>query len=261
VPQEPDIQSNYTLSKHDILWTYLLAARGDDREPTDDERIVESMTFQVAMIASDGWILASDTRASDPGPVPTGDSQVEVPTTSTTSKIVYRPDTKIIYAFSGGELSRIAGIMLEDEAHTGINQSQRSDTLTRVSVTVNQKRPELRRGGRLIVIFSDPQPEMFTIDLGRIAVSRQDVAYSAVGSLAMFFVQRYRERRTVDDLKFLAAHTVLQGHFFNQSVVEGLELWWGKRGMVDQASGAEIDALRKRSEKLDARLRKDIYRV
>lgn len=259
--QELGIQSNYKISQRDLLWKYLLNPKArDDREPTDQEKIAESMTFQVAMIACDGWLLASDTRGYDPGMVATGNSAVEAATTSVTCKVVCLPDTKIIYAFSGGELSRIAGLMLEDAARAGIDQGQRTVTLTGISMTASQKRLDLRRDGRLIVIFRDPQPEMLTIHLGHMAIPLQDIAYGGGGNLAMFFVQRYRERCTVDELKFLAAHTVLQGRFFNPSVVEGLELWWEKGGMVDQASDVEIEELRKRSEKLDARLRGDIYR-
>jgi len=225
---------------------------------SEEEMLAKSMTFQVAMMASDGWVLASDTCAFDPYMARALDDTVMVSIRSPTRKIVHRSELSLTYAFSGGSLARRAGLTLEDGLRNGVVQPpDRAAFLNECLTKTAQQYKDERPGGSLLVIFdSIAMPEIWTVDFGRTAVSRTDLAFGGGGNLAMLFPQRYYVRAPVDRLKFLAAHTILEAHVFNPSVVDGLEVWSGKNGQIEQAPEAEIDGFKKRSAEIHKRIGK-----
>ena len=101
------------------------------------------------------------------------------------------------------------------------------------------------------MIFYEPVPEMWTLHIGGSPILRQSFAFGSAGNLAMLFTMRYRDLRPVEELKFLAAHSVIEAHTFNPSVVDGLELWSCIDGRVERASKAELTKLSERSVRFD----------
>ncbi|MGB9486791.1 MAG: hypothetical protein WCD04_11855, partial [Terriglobia bacterium] len=77
------------------------------RHPIPDQE--NDVTLQVALIGTDGIVLASDRRAVD--------SFHQIQTTSLTTKTIIRPDYKMAVAFSGNlKLSgAVAGKVIDSE--------------------------------------------------------------------------------------------------------------------------------------------------
>jgi hypothetical protein len=172
---------------------------------------------------------------------------------SITSKIENNAASSLIFAFSGGSTAVRASILLNERA-SNINPENRRKELTKIAF---DSAPEGKpTGDSLIVIFYEAEPEIWTIPIGSAAVLRKDFAFGGGGNLAMYLVQRHYHSRSVEQLKFLAAHTVLEGHYFNPSVVDGLELWSSEKGGASESPEEELATFRKRSEKVHARFGK-----
>jgi len=222
------------------------------------EALVKLMTFQVALLGTDGWVLASDTCIFDPYPTAVGsnESPMVIGVRSTGTKIVYRPEIGVIYACSGGSnLSYETGANLERRLKAAISPEGRyaaldeseKEAISRYSQEVD---------GSLIVIFLTDPIECWTISIRGVPVRRSLVAYGGGGNLAMYFPNRlYIERnRPVADLKLLAAYAVLEANFFNPSVVEGLEMYWSERGNVHHATESELRDITEQSADIRARI-------
>jgi hypothetical protein len=216
----------------------------------------EFVTLQVGMIGSNGWVLASDTLAYDPFPLAAGEQRLSAPVLSpVVSKIVHVEVASLVYGYAGGELARIAGIALEEKANAQITPGQRMKDLTEISITAPLKRPDLRPDGGLILIFYRPQLELWAFQLGHLPQQYARFAFGGGGNLAMYWTQRfYDPAASIESLKFLAAHTILEGHHCNPSFVKGLELWSGSGGRVAKAPEKELSELAERSAGLHAEL-------
>lgn len=216
------------------------------------EALVKFMTFQVALIGTDGWVLASDERAYDLFAAPTSQGAKSVAPMSRVSKIIHPANLDFIYALSGGnDLSRDTGRALEEiaGATAKLPPAKRRDALADAQAQVVQQKyaGQRRLDGALLVLFESPQ-ELWSMSIPGAPVQYKEFAFGGAGNLAMLYVQRHYQRVAVSKLKFLAAHTVLEGHFCNPSVVEGLELYWSENGVIHRATDAELQGLRKRSE-------------
>jgi len=220
---------------------------------SQEEMLLRSMTFQVGLLGTNGWVLASDTCLYEPYPVATGERSTVVPIRSMGSKIVHNQTARMIYAVSGGvNLSREAGEILNRQAGTnGIELDKRREILSEVGPQTLAKFPNAQDrnlGGTLLVIFYDPKPAMWTLDIGGAPVLRESLAFGGAGSLAMLFAVRYYEKtRPVEELTFLAAHSIIEASFFNPSLVDGLELWSCTDGRVERALDTELVKLQERS--------------
>jgi hypothetical protein len=222
---------------------------------TPEEEAVKFMTFQVALKASDGWVLASDTRAYDPYPMRVRDGSKVAPTLSPVSKIVYRPDLSLIYAISGGNnLAQQAGTLLENKIKSVLDVSTRRQLLTEAGGEAMIAQPTKGSGGGLLIIFLAPSPEIWTLDVGSSAVQRPEFGFGGAGNLAMYFVQRLYRQRSVNELTLLAAYSVLEAAYCNPSVVDGLEMYWSHDGVIHQATALELQNLRERSALLQMRM-------
>ena len=207
-------------------------------------------------------MLASDTCIYDPYQLATGEGTTNAAMRSSGSKIVHNEAAGLIYAVSGGSnLSREAGEILDRYVRTGgIEPDKRRAVLTELGLEAQTKFTNSRSvAGTLLVIFYDREPNMWTLDIGSAPVSRETFAFGGGGNLAMFFVARFPESRTVEELKFLAAHSVSEAHFFNPSVVDGLELWSCTNGRVERATDTELSELRKRSARFNRRVRAGLF--
>jgi hypothetical protein len=227
------------------------------------------MTLQVAMIASGGWLLASDVAGAEPQPTsidgqrPTGAPIVPF----AEGKIARIEKHSIIYAFAGAGSTKAAGLLMGEVADADpALLSDRNNFLRKVKERADQRygHPLNPVPGTLTVFFLAPKVELWTLHLERCNIigPRIDPPFSmaGAGNWAMFFPCRYYEQRALADLKLLAAHTILTGNHFNRTGVAGLELWSAGNGEPPQkAEEPEIQKLKERSAALSERLRATIF--
>jgi hypothetical protein len=170
----------------------------------------------------------------------------------------------MIYAFSGGfDLSRKAGEILDSKVQNGaIESTKRRFVLSELGVEAVRKFPprSKRYGGSLLVIFYDSPVEMWTLNLDSSPIHRSFYAFGGFGSFAMFLVLRYRESRSVEQLKFLTAHSVIEAHLLHPSVVKGLELWsYTESQGVKQATDLELEELKARSTQFSESIKTQLF--
>jgi hypothetical protein len=212
------------------------------------------MTLQVGMIAKDGWVLASDTRSLDLDGLAADDGLLP----GMTPKIVRCANNRAIYAFSGNELAHNAGLMFEERLDS-ILKGHRAAELKRLGEDAHRAPiTKLSMAGsrnRLLIIFYGPdqEPSLWSVGIGELGeFSPRQYAIAGGANLAKFFPVAYYEslsdeRRTVRNLKRLAAHTICEGHTINPSPVAGLQLfWWTKKNdKAEEADHEEISELSK----------------
>jgi hypothetical protein len=78
---------------------------------------------------------------------------------------------------------------------------------------------------------------------------------------AIFFGERYHDpSKTVDDLKTLAAHIILEGHKLSPSAIDGLELLESRDGHEPRLLEAwELAVLKTKSDAIHSGLVKDFF--
>jgi hypothetical protein len=228
------------------------------------------MTLQVAMIASDGWLLASDLAGTEPVPtIVDGQGQPSVAgVRSAEPKIVRVERHSLIYAFAGTGSAKSSGALLGTiaDGNPAAVVNDRMSFLCAVQQEAKTKygNPVMGPDGTLTILFLKPKAELWTLHLARCNIigPRLDppCAVAGAGNWAMFLPCRYYEPRPLADLKLLAAHTILTGNYFNPTGVAGLQLWSAKHGEEpEEADEAEIRDLEKRSALLSDSLRTAIF--
>jgi 20S proteasome alpha/beta subunit len=219
--------------------------------------IVEELpvTFQVGLIGSDGWVLASDT-------LETLDTGAQI-LASATDKLY--EDDKVVVAFSGDDWSRKA----RDRVIEKIRDSSEAPrkVLTDIGNAVWQEIPEQvkpRARRTLIVAFTDNPKRFYFLELGKgmLLEKRDFVTAGDDQNPAHFFIQRYYVRgaateNTIDQLKLLAAHTIRQASRHN-SRVQGLDMIVCRvkddTSQCERVSDSEIKRLSAESEAIDQQL-------
>lgn len=190
------------------------------------------MTLQIAMIAQDGWLLASDTRSYE---APMAVNQA--PYLSSSRKIVYAPQQNIVYAYSGDNFAQQAGgLLLMHMLDTGDtpNATPMIEVLLRkvageVQKSIDQKMLDSRR---LICLFLGTPParaQLWTLDIWSrmpaVPTMRTGHIMAGVPTPAQLFPQLfYSQQKTVRELMLLAAHTLLMGAKCNPSFIDGLDM-------------------------------------
>lgn len=223
------------------------------------------MTLAVGLIGSDGWVLASDKRLYESS----GNLQPEVnkiitgTMLSRTPKIHWVPEADLIYTFAGDHVSMLAGEALADKLKkNACSPSARGTFLNEVGNLFwsNHARlttqPSLKRD--LLVIFTKPSVQLWTVGLGLTSTPGLHEDIALIGDTsngAKIFPLLYYSPRSVEELKVLAAHTILLGHQCAKSLVEGLEMWVGTPD-AEQIQPSELRELEKRSAKIDKATRR-----
>src|SRR5271156_1974590 len=124
------------------------------------------MTLQIAMMTCDGWIVASDACAYEQVPVQVDKLKAGTGAGTSTSKIEHCPRGRLLYCFGGNYAAREAGIILKERAIEKIDPSEREALLRGVNAECNRRQAEIGKSissGRLIVVFYDPQPELWSL--------------------------------------------------------------------------------------------------
>ncbi len=79
---------------------------------------------------------------------------------------------------------------------------------------------------------------------------------------AKLFPLLYHKKQSLEDLKLLAAHTILMGNACAPGVISGLEMWTGDNDGKNAArlEPTEIDELKRQSERINSMLAKEFNR-
>jgi hypothetical protein len=216
------------------------------------------VTFQVALIGSDGWVLASDLRATMQG---------GRRLTFETEKIRY--ENRIASAPFGDECAQIARDQIIDKLHPDpatLGTEEFKQTLERFSEKVWEKEYRLQNDGRpqsnkirpgcergIIFISADSTHKIFILGIGKRSNFVSSVSKYVGGdpmNPASYLIERYYEKGySVDQLSVLAAHAVVQSSRHN-TLISGLQVMSWHAGDTD-AKFLDADDYRARSQRLE----------
>ncbi len=230
------------------------------------EQKLRRMTLIVGILCTEGIILAADKNALSP---PSEYDRLDtVDDIFGIRKIRHVEKHKLAYAFAGDELAIDVGNELFEQR---IDWSQDSNIGARLQELArrayNNGSANVPHRGR------NPQPAAFLVAFyGRHQLWHLSVGVSenravgidgmkisgAKGNAARFFVQYYNRALPIRTSKLLAAHTVLAGHRID-GMINGLDMAVMNGNGFHWLEEREKNKLRKRSERLDQSIRKQLF--
>lgn len=227
------------------------------------------MTFQVGLLGHDGLVIASDRRAVAEGNSTTDSRWVRQ--TSEVRKILLRPDTlDFVCVYSINEVAAdMAARLVEDRFLSGFksNQDVIQRLRTKCEEIIQSYAPQYRPIGPTLMVAL-PTAATHITRLWRIAffpspIVRENsprIYGGDAGNSAIYFAERFQDqgnerKRSVEELKAIAAHIVLEGYQLNRTYVGGLDLLVCKDGNDPYfVEGDELRKLQERSVGLSAKI-------
>lgn len=197
------------------------------------ERVEElPVTLQIAMIASDGWILASDRRSVGHSRQQDGSDAF---LTKDTRKIEASPSgLNLAYMCAGSDDVRRAGIALVDRLKDTNLPFNWQDIRSELAPFGKAQQPLSYGSYCLTMVFYPPalsKPQLWSVKLRPNPLPEQVTQFDVSGDFnsgARLLPQLYYSKRSCDELIRLAAFTILYGHLFNPSNVAGLDVLVGR---------------------------------
>jgi hypothetical protein len=224
--------------------------------PTEDV----PLTFQVGMVGSDGILLASDLKRTHVGML-----RGIYRTSSNQQKI--HIEGHVAYCSSGDDLAEVAaqtfcaqaasGFVGDSEIHRRLVASAQEALTKEKGAKPNGLLS--RRGGSVLFALrtADGRFQLWCLDVIGLAPTAQRVLNRIIngdwGNAAGFFIERYfpERRRPIQELRLLAAHTVLVAGRLNPAGVGGLEIVRCSSAGFEKLGEDEIAALTEASMRLD----------
>ena len=153
--------------------------------------------------------------------------------TSEMRKILISRSGNLVFAFSGSQIAADIAKRLADSADNSVGDV--SAYLQSKSAEFHKSYDEeVRPHGPVIIVgvrnVSGDVPKLLEVSFyGQpiLRPSHSRIVGGDAGNSAVFFVERYQgnwQERSVEELKLLATHTVLEGHSLNQTSVDGLDI-------------------------------------
>jgi hypothetical protein len=220
------------------------------------------MTLVLALRGTDGWVLAADRRATRSQLVNGDISQVATIHTHV-QKIYHYPAVGLVYAIAGDHIANLVGEAIVERLKAPSSSVGRATLLTEVALACWLKYVQgsalglsLNVNSRsLVVVFTQPPFEIWSLHIRPVPEAVEQHDFDVLGDLhngSKLFPKLYYSNRTVESLKLFAAHTILMGHAFAESAVDGLDVWTGDNsGKVAQLAPSELGKLRLRSRTID----------
>lgn len=195
------------------------------------------VTLQVAFIATDGWLFASDTLETNRGP--------QSRTTRHTRKISYDRKSGLIWLVCGDLISRraaddvaaaYAGGEFPDEYSfpTKLREIGNKRWDKEAENPARKEFPSFRAS-----IYAFPGQSCFwglevAEESHSTAIGDKTVIGDRGNSAAFFSEQYYSPDATVTQLIPLAAHIILMGHHRQSAGVDGLEIVFSEKGEIHE---------------------------
>jgi hypothetical protein len=234
--------------------------------PDPDEPL---MTFQIGMVGNDGILLASDQLATYSG------NSYQYSDTSRMRKIAITQTGRIAYCCAGDRLSIVTGAAIAnsidqlDEYSASVKdcvvQAVYSSSTPVIAGECKQPdgNAEPLRGGSILVATCKPLG-LWRIDVipGKLPIVVPILDKAKIGdsnTAAPFFTESYYSNRPVEELLFLAAHTVLTAGAMSQWV-KGLDIVLCKPSGCKMLTGQRIEELTLRSETLRSQISDWLFR-
>jgi hypothetical protein len=219
------------------------------------------VTFQVGIVGTDGVLLAGDLRYTD------GSSGLRAGSHS--SKIHVRGS--LASCASGDRWASRAAECCLNNLRSGDGAGEHMfEQCRRVleQCELEGDKPQAPHGSILFVSRNDGKSELWFADFrtGEIPRNIQDrIWIGDVGNAAVFFLEKYAPAEPgfrIDELKLLAAHSVLMAGALNPAGVEGLELVLCRDGVGDfeRIEREELAVLKERSAALDSTIARALRR-
>jgi 20S proteasome alpha/beta subunit len=216
------------------------------------------MTFQVAVGASDGWIMASDTKENRFAGIATKG----IRETTDTKKLFYDPGTRTTYMISGDDIGRDAAKdvldHVKDRGETYPDMDWLQNELPElVSLRWHKKLAQRPASPRTVIFaFGNARPfwELRIQPDSRIERIYTKVCAGDENNAAKFFLEGYYDDNlSVRQLLPLVAHTILMAGKVNSSGVGGLEITFVEEGahVVWEYGAPELKRLLQRSQDVD----------
>jgi 20S proteasome alpha/beta subunit len=228
-----------------------------------------NMTMQVAMVSKDGFVIASDTKASAGGDsVKPFSKDYRKYRSAETRKIVVSSDNTLVCAFSGNQIvSNVAHRLIRSvNENPGVDMSGcLEDKLQDLFATFDDNIQSATKGN-LIVAFPALTGKLWDASFGGGAVCCQETFDCVIGgdfaNSAIYFAQEYHSiNRSVDELTMLAAHTVIESGLRNPTMVGGLDVLVSKnREKARFLEEDELQLLLRRSSEIHDALSNAIFR-
>lgn len=220
------------------------------------------VTLQVALVGTDGIVLASDKKTVVPG------DGFASRRSSITSKILVNFDQGIAIAYADYDASETVAKSIWSDA-AKVKQS-RKDRLAFESFALDLcNRDQFRPygwHGELLIISLDDLDHLLHLSLkesrARLNIVENRFLAGDSSNPAGFFVEAYYancSRRPIAELTFLAAHVILSGGRYNPAGIGGLEVVRCTTEGFEWLSDSLISEIAKRSDELDAIIRRDIF--
>ncbi len=186
------------------------------------------MTLQIGMLASDGWVLASERRTGEVrNQIGKDDRSFGIALTES-KKLWHLPVEKLALCCAGGNEPRQVGSQIVSMIQAG--QFNRDNTPIALKQAFAQGVPFAQFGTkpyaseRVTVVFYDrSRPELWTIELPTqtILPCESWTIAGDFGNAARFLPQLFYSRRSVASLVRLAIFTLLIGHECNPTSIGG----------------------------------------
>lgn len=209
------------------------------------------MTFQVAMIADDGWLLVSDERALLQG------GGLFVRATFDTPKIRYDlgvasapfgdPCALIVRDRIIEELKPDPRKMSDEKFHRDLER--RAEKVWRMEYKSQRGKPSQRLSpsrDRGVIFLSRGSKTIFILQIGKtssLAISTTKYIGGDLGNPARFFTECYYDKaRPVAELVMLAAYSVTMANKFNQQMISGLQVLRWQDGAEHDSEADWLDA-------------------
>jgi hypothetical protein len=223
------------------------------------------VTFQVAVAARDGWIMASDTKENRY----VGIASKRIRETTHTKKIAYDSATRTTYMVSGDDTAR-------DAAKDVVNRVKAFGKTYPDFEWLENELPSIVSAQWTTEIKSQPpspRKAIFAFDNSRPfwelwidKWSKMERIYTKVWggdetNSAKFFLEHYySEDMSVRELLPLVAHTILMGGEINPSGVGGLEISFWEDGVLVQwdTGSPELKILETNSDRVASLIREHL---
>lgn len=210
------------------------------------------MTMQVGMVGADGIVLASDTKW-----VTVGLDSIHGPFRHPEYKSKIKIDGEIAICCAGDDMD--SSTLVADEIISRWREGD-GDELQRIRAIV--MRLFKKRPIECLVAIAVPTKILIRILVAKIPTgvgSKTEWSFNIasvwgvqtagdIANDAVFWCRYYDKSLSVQELKGLAAHVVVEANNFNNAMVDGLEIVYSDASGFHRGSDAENDEWRAKSE-------------
>ena len=223
---------------------------GDRLRYTPSTREVP-MTLQIAAVATDGVVLASDQKKN----LLVAHSDEPV-TSSLVSKIFYSEDRQIIAAWSGADpsmrLARFAITIPDSELKSFIAIEGHAN---RIFDEESKKLEMEHMNGEVLIVDGRDLSKVWCVHVQRQSYCDAVISKAIAGHTsnpATYFTERFYEKLPMKRLVPLLAHTILESAKMNPSGIEGLEIFNCRKDLISRVHESEIELFKLQHQELSA---------